>query len=54
MSYFNSQKRLLAVCALTGLVWVGAAPKLTAEQRASTPDFSSDDAAWVLADRNGD
>jgi hypothetical protein len=54
MSNFNSQQRLLAVCALTGLVWAGAAPKLAAEQGASAPDFSSNDAAWVLADRDGD
>src|ERR1700751_5712486 len=54
MSNFNSQQRLLAVCALSGLVWAGAAPKLAAEQGVPAPDFSSNDAAWVLADRDGD
>src|SRR4029077_7763439 len=54
MSNFNSQKRLLAVCALTGLAWAGAASMPAAEQGASAPDFSSNDAAWVLADRDGD
>jgi hypothetical protein len=44
----------LAVCALAGLVWTAASPKLAAEQGALAPDFFSNDAAWILADRNGD
>src|ERR1700693_1615937 len=54
MPDFNSRRSLLAVGALTGLVLAAAAPKLAAEQGASVPDFSSNDAAWVLADRDGD
>ena len=44
----------LAVCALAGLVWTAVSPKLAAEQGALAPDFFSNDAAWILADRNGD
>jgi hypothetical protein len=51
MPVFNSRRSLIAVGALTGLVWA-TAPKLAAEQGGLTPDFSSNDAAWVLA--NGD
>jgi hypothetical protein len=54
MPRFNSGASLLAVCALTGLVWAVAGPKLAAEQGVSAPNFSSNDAAWVLAERNGD
>ena len=44
----------LAACALAGLVWTAASPKLAAEQGSLAPDFFSNDAAWILADRNGD
>src|SRR5271170_3668037 len=54
MPRFNSGAGLLVVCALTGLVWAAAGPKLAAEQGVSAPDFSSNDAAWVLAERDGD
>ena len=48
MPHFNSRKNLLAVGAVTALVCAAAAPKLAAEQGASTPDFSSNDTAWVF------
>jgi hypothetical protein len=48
MLVFNSRKGLVAVAALTGLVWAAAGPKLAAEQGGSTPDFSSNDTAWVF------
>ena len=44
----------LAACALAGLVWTAASPELAAEQGSLPPDFVSNDAAWILADRNGD
>ncbi len=49
MPQFNSQKNLFAVGALSGLVWAAAGSILAAEQGGSTPDFSSNEAAWVLA-----
>jgi len=48
MPHFNSRSGLLAVGALTGLVWAAATPRLAAEQGGPTPDFSSNNAAWVL------
>ena len=54
MPNLNSRGSLVAVGALAGLIGVAAAPRLAAEQGASVPDFSSNDAAWVLADRDGD
>jgi hypothetical protein len=53
MPRFNSGASLLAIGALTGLVWAVAAPRLAAQQGASVPDLSSSESAWVLADRNG-
>ena len=52
MPKFNSPGGLLAIGAVTGFVLAAAAPKLAAEQGGPVPDFSSNDAAWVLA--NGD
>jgi hypothetical protein len=46
--------RLVAVGAAAGLVVTAAASKLAAEAGPAPPDFSSNDAAWVLAERNGD
>jgi len=54
MPRLGSATSLLAVGAVAGLVLAAAAPKLAAEQGVSPPDFSSNDAAWVLAERNGD
>ena len=54
MPRFDSGTSLLAVAAVGGLLWAASAPVLAAEQGASTPDFSSNDAAWVLAERDGD
>jgi hypothetical protein len=48
MLTFNSPRCLLAVAASIGLVWAAAGPKLAAEPGAATPDFSSNDAAWVF------
>jgi hypothetical protein len=48
MLNFKARRSLLAVAALTGLVWAAAGPKLAAEQGELTPDFSSNDAAWVF------
>jgi hypothetical protein len=53
MRRFDPGSRL-AVCALAGLVWTAGSPKLAAEKGALAPDFFSNDAAWILADRNGD
>ena len=52
MSHLGSS--LFAVCALAGLAIAATAPKLAAEHSASVPDLSTDDAAWVPADRDGD
>jgi hypothetical protein len=51
MPRFNLRTSV-AVAALAGFV-CAAAPEAAAEQGAS-PDFVSNDAAWILADRNGD
>jgi hypothetical protein len=48
MPDFNSRRSLLAVAALTGLVWAAAGPKLAAEPGGLSPDFSSNDTAWVF------
>src|SRR5450631_1434204 len=48
MLTLNSRRSLLAVAALTGLVWAAAGPRLAAEQGGSAPDFSSNDTAWVF------
>jgi len=45
---------LLAVAAAGGLLWSAPGPIRAAEQGASIPDFTSKDAAWVLAERDGD
>jgi hypothetical protein len=52
MPNFNSRKAILAAGILSGLVGAAAAPMLAAEPGGSTPDFSSNNAAWVLT--NGD
>jgi hypothetical protein len=54
MPRFGSGTSLLAIIAVSGLLWAASAPRLAAEQGASPPDFSSNDAAWVLAERDGD
>jgi hypothetical protein len=48
MPDFNSRRRLLAIGALTALIWTASDPRLAAEQGASIPDFSSNGAAWVF------
>jgi hypothetical protein len=48
MPGFNSRMSLLAIGALTAWIWTGSDARLAAEQGASTPDFSSGDAAWVF------
>src|SRR5215475_15802137 len=48
MLRFYSRKNLLAVGAFTALMWTASQPRLGAEQGASIPDFSSNDAAWVF------
>ncbi len=48
MPDFNSRMSLLAVGALTAWIWTGSDARLAAEQGASIPDFSSNDAAWVF------
>src|SRR6266446_6975370 len=52
MPNFNSRKAILAAGILSGLVGAAVGPMLAAEPGRSTPDFSSNNAAWVLA--NGD
>ncbi len=52
MPNFNSRKAILAAGALSGLVGAAAGPMLAAEPGGSTPDFSSNNSAWVLT--NGD
>jgi hypothetical protein len=54
MLEFRPRSSLLAAGALAGLICAATAPKLAAQQGASVPDFSSNDMAWVLADRDGD
>jgi hypothetical protein len=48
MANLDSRTSLVAVAALTGLVWAAAGPKLAAEPGGARPDFSSNDAAWVF------
>src|SRR5262245_40126900 len=48
MPDFNSRGSLLAIGALSALIWSASDPKLAAEQGSSIPDFSSNDAAWVF------
>jgi hypothetical protein len=48
MPDFNSRRNLFAMGALTALIWTASDPRLAAEQGASVPDFSSNDAAWVF------
>jgi hypothetical protein len=48
MADFNSRMSLLAIGALTAWIWAGSDARLAAEQGASIPDFSSNDAAWVF------
>jgi hypothetical protein len=48
MPNFNSRLSLLAIGALTAWIWTGSDARLAAEQGASIPDFSSNDAAWVF------
>src|SRR6266849_2823246 len=48
MPDFNSRTSLLAIGVLTALIWAASDPRLAAEQGASIPDFSSNDAAWVF------
>jgi hypothetical protein len=52
MPNFNSRTAILAVGVLSALIWTTAKPMLAAEPHGTTPDFSSNDAAWVLT--NGD
>jgi hypothetical protein len=55
MPRLSSGSNRLALGVAAGLVvFAAATPKLAAETGVSPPDFSSNDAAWVLADRNGD
>jgi len=48
MPRFNLQKSLLAIGALTALIWTASEPRLAAEQGALIPDFSSHETAWVF------
>ncbi|HMA72174.1 MAG TPA: hypothetical protein VKP67_11890 [Xanthobacteraceae bacterium] len=48
MRNVNPLKSLLATGALIALIWTVSEPRLAAEQGASIPDFSSNDAAWVF------
>ncbi len=48
MPDFNSRMSLLAIGALTAWIWTGSDARLAAEQGASIPDFSSNDAAWIF------
>jgi hypothetical protein len=48
MPDFNSRRSVLAIGVLTALIWSASDPRLAAEQGASSPDFSSNDAAWVF------
>ncbi|SRR5579871_1691084 len=52
MPNFDSRNAFLAAGVLSTLVWAVAAPRGAAEQGRLAPDFSSDNAAWVLT--NGD
>jgi hypothetical protein len=48
MPDFNSRMSLVAIGALTAWIWTASDLRLAAEQGASIPDFSSNDAAWVF------
>jgi len=48
MPDFNSRRSLLAIAALAALIWTASDLRPAAEQGASIPDFSSNDAAWVF------
>ena len=48
MPDLNSRMSLLAIGALTAWIWTASDLRLAAEQGASIPDFSSNDAAWVF------
>jgi hypothetical protein len=48
MPNFNSRRGLLAIGAFTALIWTASDPRLAAQQGASIPDFSSNNAAWVF------
>ena len=48
MPNFNAWRRLLAIAAFAALIWTASDPRLAAEQGASIPDFSANDAAWVF------
>jgi hypothetical protein len=49
MPNFNSRNALLAAGILSGLGWLAAEPIHAGEKGGPTPDFSSNNAAWVLA-----
>ena len=49
MPNFNARKAALVAGILFGLVWAAAGPVLAAGPGESAPDFSSNNAAWVLA-----
>jgi hypothetical protein len=48
MPKFNLWRSFLAIGAFTALIWTASGPRLAAEQGASIPDFSSNNAAWVF------
>jgi hypothetical protein len=48
MLSFKAGRSFLAAVALSALAWAAVAPKLAAEPGEPTPDFSSNDAAWVF------
>jgi hypothetical protein len=48
MPNFNAWRRLVAIGVFAALTWKASNPRLAAEQGASIPDFSSNDAAWVF------
>jgi hypothetical protein len=48
MPKVNSWRSLLAIGAFAALLWTASDPRLAAQQGASIPDFSSNDAAWIF------
>ena len=52
MRDFVSPGSLLAVGVVTAFAWTAAAPRLAAEERGATPDFSSNNAAWVFGNND--
>jgi hypothetical protein len=52
MPKFNLPASLVAIGALTGIVWAAAGPRLAAEPGGVAPDFSSNDAAWVFGNND--